>query len=697
MKMKRTILAVLLAVGLVFSLAAQNQVNYLIVNGIVGTSYYKYPDQPRVQISNTGLRLYSGVKITTGAGGQLRLSFPGDAGSQILLQGGTTVEVSKLITQGAAYSSSISLRAGRMRAVVGKIFGTDFDIRTKSAVAGVRGTDYGVGVTPGADDTVYVFGGKVAVQGVMDGGGLSEPSLLGQGDKIGVRLGGLLTPLMRISRDDAGLFRVNYKDLFPGGDGKKDDGKKDDGTKDDGKKDDGTKDDGTKNDGKKDDVKKDDVKKDDPTPTYSGGRTDSSGPVSRTGSSGSTGSSSTGPSWLGGAIGPEVIGDKTWTKMILAPKISAGKFKIQLYLPVIYDANEPLWETSRWYNHDEWDFKDWKDAIHDVLIKIMYVQYGKKDDKVFIRLGNIEDFIVGHGFLMNHYNNAVSYPSVKRVGGQLDLSFKRFGFESMIGDIYRAEIFGGRFYVRPFKKLFKSFAIGVSYINDINPTDAVVTNDNSLIAMTGVDAEIRLPSLGILTWKVFADYGKMAYKSPTHEFGFHKGYGWTYGVMGRLLFFQYKLGYRHLRDGFIPEYFDSNYEFTRGQKFAALMSSLAENYNGWIFEMGLNIEKVGFVKVNFQTYEGIPTGSAIPENKLYFILNLNKGVIPKFHFSFEYERYNIESFEKFFDGIFGTSITTIKLYYEVGAGVEIVGTYRRFYDELGGYTDNYGVQTQIGF
>jgi hypothetical protein len=113
--------------------------------------------------------------------------------------------------------------------------------------------------------------------------------------------------------------------------------------------------------------------------------------------------------------------------------------------------------------------------------------------------------------------------------------------------------------------------------------------------------------------------------------------------------------------------------------------------------MGLNIEKVGFVKVNFQTYEGIPTGSAIPENKLYFILNLNKGVIPKFHFSFEYERYNIESFEKFFDSVFGTSITTIKLYYEVGAGVEIVGTYRRFYDELGGYTDNYGVQTQIGF
>jgi hypothetical protein len=254
-----------------------------------------------VQISNTGLRLYSGVKITTGAGGQLRLSFPGDAGSQILLQGGTTVEVSRLITQGAAYSSSISLRAGRMRAVVGKIFGTDFDIRTKSAVAGVRGTDYGVGVTPGADDTVYVFGGKVAVQGVMDGGGLSAPSLLGQGDKIGVRAGGLLTPLMRITRGDAGLFRVNSMDRSPVGDGKKDDGKKDDGTKDDGKKD----------DGKKDDVKKDDVKKDDPTPTYSGGRTDSSGPASRTGSSGSTGSSSTGPSWLGGAIGPEVIGDKT--------------------------------------------------------------------------------------------------------------------------------------------------------------------------------------------------------------------------------------------------------------------------------------------------------------------------------------------------------------------------------------------------
>ena len=678
MKKMRILLSLLIAIGLVLPLAAQGRVNYLIVRGIVGVSYYKYPGQPRVQIRNTGLRLYKGVKVTTGSGGQLRLSFPGDSGSRILLQGGTTVEVSSLITTGGRYNSRMALRAGRMRAVISKIFGSDFNIRTKSAVAGVRGTDYAMRVVPGGKDTVYVFGGKVAVQGVKGDGGLTAPQILGRGEKIGIRAGGLLLPRMKVSRRDARVFRVDYAKLFKAT--APDTGNKGTtGTTGDKGTTGSTGDSGTTG------------TTGSTTATPPTGKTGSTGSGGKTGSSGSSSSSSSG-GWLGAGIGPEVIGDKTWTKMVLAPKIAVGKFKIQLYLPVIYDANQPLWETSRWYNSDEWDFKDFGDIVHDVLLKIKYVQYGEKEDKVFIRLGSIDDFVIGHGFMMNHYNNSVNYPSEKRVGAQLDIRFKYFGFESMIGDIYRGDIFGGRLYWMPGGG---RFAIGASYVTDVNPDEA--TNPKGIVSTTGLDAEFRLPSLGILTWKLFADYSRMMYKTSTRDYDLDNGYGFTYGVYGRLLFFQYKLAYRYLRNGFVAEYFDSFYETNRAEKFQAFLAQSEADYTGWLFEMGFQKDKLGMIKLNFQTYEGTSTSTANYDNKLYFVLALDKGVIPKFHFSFEYERYNVESFKKLFDSVFATSITTFKIYWEVGEGVEMVGTYRRYYDDDGkDYKDNYSIQTQIG-
>jgi len=659
MKKMRTLFALLLGVGLVLPLAAQGRVNYLVVRGIVGSSYYKYPGQPRIPIRNTGLRLYKGVKVTTGTGARLRLVFPGDSGSRIILQGGATVEVSSLITRGGRYSSVMALRAGRMRAIISKYFGSDFTIRTRSAVAGVRGTDYavGVGATPGSQDTVYVFGGKVAVQSVRPDGGLSAPQLLSRGEKIGIRPGGLLTSRVKITRKDALRFRVDYARLLaraPAADTAK------------------------KDDGKKDDIRKGKTIAQ-PTDKKEGGKQGTS-------SSSSSGSGG----WFGAAIGPEVIGDKTWTTMVLEPGFAFGKFKIQFYIPIIYDANAPIWEPSRWYNSDEWDFTDFGDVIHDILLKIKYVQYGEKEDRVFVRLGSIDDFVIGHGFMMNHYNNTISYPDVKRVGAQLDIRFKYFGFESMIGDIYRGDIFGGRLYLIPGGG---RFAIGGSYITDVNPDES--DNENGIVSTAGLDAEFRLPDLGILTWKLFADFSKMMSRTSSSSYGLDKAYGFSWGVYGRVLLFQYKLAYRHLRNGFVAEYFDSYYESNRAEKFRDYIQSKAD-CTGWLFEMGLQKDELGQVKLNFQTYDRAVT-EAIPDNKLYFIFEIYKGVIPKFHISFEYERTSVESFKKLFEGIFDTSITTLKLYWEAGEGVDLVGIYRRFYDETGKFTDNYAIQTQISF
>lgn len=637
--------------------------NYLIVKQIIGQARYALPGQAPRPITAIGMQLVQGTRIMTGAGTLLKLGYPGDPGTAITLRGNTTANVTALITTGGKYKADFSLRTGRMRAVVSGLFGTDFQVRTRNAVAGVRGTDFGVSYNENSGKSdVMVFAGSVMV-----GSGNLPPVMLSPGFKASVADG-------RILRN-----KLTKADLQQFGNPKVDQP-----------------------------ADNSSAAASSSAPASSSAAASSHG--STTVPSGSTkdprqGSGSTGGTGFGfgGAIGPEVIGDKTWTKMLLTPKLNLGKLKLALYIPIYYDANDgQIWETSRWYNSDEWDFSSFKDFIHDFLLKIQYVQYGDKGDKIFAKFGSIDNFELGHGFLMRNYSNMENFPDIRRIGFQFDLDFKAWGFETMMADIYRGDIFGARFYVKPGKG---RFAIGLSHITDIHPDG---DNDNfPVVWSSSLDVEYRLPSLGILTWKLFADVAKQGYSiHGTYSNAtvnltdvgpkYTDALGMTYGVMGRVLFFNYRLAYRYLKDGFMPEYFDAYYETLRGQRATSLVSGQREDYQGWIFEMGLDLGKIGYFAVNFQEYYGKTAGVDADENKLKVELILKKGVIPKFHADLLYERYNT-SVKDLFDDIFNVNtVATAKLYYEVAEGVEMVATYRRFYDETGASQNTYAIETQFG-
>ncbi len=641
--------------------------NYLIVKDVFGKAFYQYPgEKDRNPISFTGLKLKKGVKIITGANSRLVLSYPSDTATKITLSARTVITVDKLITSGNKNASSFFMPTGRMKAAVSSLFGNDFKIKTKSAVAGIRGTVFAVDAGADNKSQILVFEGKVAVQKVNEmGETIGRVKMLAKNQKIGVSLKKGFSKIKSLASSDFSSF-----------------GEKN------------TSDTDTKLPAD-DTTTKDPVKTDDTTPKKS----DSSGSDSTSSSFG-----------MAGGVGTEVLGGKTWTKMLFTPKLKLGKVELALYLPIYYDASSEgggFLETSLWYNADEWDFKDLKDGIHDFLLKVLYVKIGKKGDKFHAQLGNIDDFTIGHGFLMNKYSNMENFPDIRRVGLIFDLNFKGWGIETMVADIYRADIVGTRFYIKPFGGIFKNLAFGASAVADFNP------DTNAKVFSAALDAEISLPSLGILTWKLFFDVAKNGFKvtdtyngvslagtavtNSAQNFDFADGTGVTYGVMGRMLFFNYRIAYRNLYDGFIPEYFDSRYESRRDIKVATLISGERADYKGWMIEMGVDLGKVGLIQANFQEYYGTVDGSDVTENKLYIIAQMNAGVIPKFHFSFEYERIDI-NFHELFNPFFGAdTITTLKIYYEIGEGINAVATYRRFYDENGDHDESYGIETQFGF
>ncbi len=629
----------------------------LVIQQVIGEAQVKQGEGQWMQ-ARVGMRLLPGMRVRTGGGGLVKASVGSDMSSLVTLRDGV-MDVSEIAIAANNRKAHFMLHSGRIAAAVSGKYNNDFSVRTRTAVAGVRGTEYGVEYSDDEQSNVYVFRGKVDVQSLDAlGQPRGQARSVAAGEKVVVRPTGEVSPVAPIAKPDENRFAMQV-DKAPE---KKDDGKKPDETKDDGKKDDGKKDGGTSRDG-------------------------SAAPASGSGWSGS--------------LGPVVIGDKTWTKMLLAPQFQLGKLTLALYVPIYYDANEPIWETSRWYNADEYDFENFGDFLHDILLKFRFIQYGSKGDEVFVKVGSIDDFVIGHGLIMNNYNNMLQFPSVRKIGLQLDLDFGAVGFESMMADVHETKIFGGRAYVRPFTGFLDRLAFGLSYVTDIRTAPDI--NNYATVFGTGIDFEFPLPSLGVLTWMVFADYATLGYKTTgtvggkaNEEIGFNGGHGWTYGVKGRLLFFKYQLAFRNLSGGFIPEYFDSYYDVERQARAETLIGANRSDFNGWLFETGFDLENVGYVKLNFQEYYGIQGGVATTDNKLTFGAELKKGVVPKFHAVFLYERTHVIG-KELFDNIFGdNTVTTFSLFYEVSEGVEIVGTYRRFYEKGGGYTGSYSIETQMG-
>lgn len=152
-----------------------------------------------------------------------------------------------------------------------------FQVRTKSAVAGVRGTDFLTSFDRmSSKSEVLTFKGTVEVGQPGPGGQMMNPVKVQAGQKTEALPGAPPEPprpvppkemeqQSRETKADTASNKEPSRDSAARDDGKKDDGKKEDGKRDDGRKDDGKKDDTAKrDDGKRDDTaKRDDGKRDD--------------------------------------------------------------------------------------------------------------------------------------------------------------------------------------------------------------------------------------------------------------------------------------------------------------------------------------------------------------------------------------------------------------------------------------------------
>jgi hypothetical protein len=277
----------------------------------------------------------------------------------------------------------------------------------------------------------------------------------------------------------------------------------------------------------------------------------------------------------GGSLrfGPGVttIADTTFLSFTIEPELAFGKLGFGLRLPLLYNPD------SRQIRRTDWN------SSRDYARLIRYLRWGVKRDPLYARIGELTNTQLGHGFVVYYYNNNVDLDYPKR-GLQFDLDFKRFGFETLISNLGRQELYGGRGYVRPLQFLaspppiVRNLALGATFITD---RDARLSEPLNIV---GLDIEQPLLHVDPADVYLYLDWSNIADWA-----GQKNGHGFAYGVAtdvrGIMGLFEIgaKFELRDLSEGFAAGLINPLYDIKKAEYLAGLATQPATS--GWLGEL----------------------------------------------------------------------------------------------------------------
>jgi hypothetical protein len=288
---------------------------------------------------------------------------------------------------------------------------------------------------------------------------------------------------------------------------------------------------------------------------------------------------------------------ESWSKLGFQPDLAIGRFGIGLDLTFRFqlypaDGSTPF----RLYTPD-WIPSGTKTIWDIYLPKVMYVRYGLRGvDPLYAKLGSINDFTLGNGLIVSNYSNTRFLPDLRLFGLQVGVDGAIFkvpyiGFEALTGNLAKLDVVGGRVFLRPLAFLGSSLLgrlqIGGTAVVDQNPLLYVDSANlgsypaSSLIYVLGGDVTLPILTGKALALTAFAE-GAMEMNDAMGLIG---------GIRGKLLgFVNYGAQIRYLQEGFVPSYFDSNYDLYRAERFDYVQNTSAGAFTpGWFANLGFEL------------------------------------------------------------------------------------------------------------
>jgi len=370
----------------------------------------------------------------------------------------------------------------------------------------------------------------------------------------------------------------------------------------------------------------------------------------------------------------------TWNSLGFQPDLALGPFGVGLDLTLRFKLMPSVNTAIELYPGDwlpeEGSGKTYLDLY---LPKIMYVRYGLRGDPLFVKLGSIDDLTLGNGFIVGEYANTRFLPSQRVFGLDVGIDgalfkFPYVGIELLTGNLARFDVFGGRLFARPLVgteiPVFKDLQVGASIAMDRGVAGLGSAETFDQVAVYGAD--VFLPILGGQVFPLAA-FAEVAFE-PNGSSGAMIGAG------GRLIgVITYAAQLRVLGNGFVPVYFDANYDLFRVQKAAVMQADLdpeGTGFAGWMAKAGASLfeDKLYFsasVDGPFKEAPVVDSSNSAEYPHLRGVVGMAEGVLGGFFVSGSYDKYFIGKNNAFFADLIDPSdaVITAAFNYKTGAAV----------------------------
>lgn len=595
-----------------------------------------------------GIALNPGDQIITGdTSAEIRLD---PNGSILRLAPDTRFVVEGLQGRDGAQENAFAMERGRMRMVAARLISGEenrYSVRTPTAVAGVRGTDFGLVSLPedaeNALEELFVFTGEVA----FESGLIGETITLGGGERADVYGEEFQPQIMSQAEVSERREGLEFVALDP-----------------------------ADVPSPEDQAHQESEEEEEEEPTDV-----ASEPVPEVSDEPAEETDGLGDRMFenlarisGLQVGSVTINEETWAQAVFQPRLSIGRLSLELYLPITYREN--IFDAGEWYRpegNNEWSFgtdQDWsneplvalEDLATDVALKIKSLEFGERGDGFYLKTGNLSNLTIGQGLLMRNYANDMDFPTVRRVGFNLGFDLNRWGLETVVNDLVAPEIYAGRLYFRPAMPVTAA-AVGFSAITDIAPGNqallAEVQTADPLFLNVGADLEIPILNRAILSLTGFAEGGGLipylredtTYDGESINSGLKtdalvdfssgelRNFGWSAGVRGNVTFLDYRLEYRSFDGIFRPAFYGPSYDRLRGtyaeETLQYLANTEAEQYDlqtmGVAGEAGASILDLIYLSAGyFWPWEITDDGTWQGSNEDEFLLSveLQEGLLP---------------------------------------------------------------------
>lgn len=304
---------------------------------------------------------------------------------------------------------------------------------------------------------------------------------------------------------------------------------------------------------------------------------------------------------------------------------------------------------------------------------LRYVEYD--DQQKGLRYGVLDGVTLGHGLIMKNYTT--------RRGSQVLLTNEQMGLKGYYDfGQYVVRGMGTRsniYYARLEERINPQLTLGQYYVSDTTGRRIVqpdsTTKQYPAVSAIGIDATMPLP----YNFEGRAEAGQLM----NYGNGFSAGLSWAYNLL--VADASFLAEYRMLDKGFVPGYFNAEYESNPVDLASAEASGVAKN--GYLVQLGVNALGLASLTAAYEAYQ---------DSNASLKADLTARLSDQVRVRGYYEQPNFVDYRSI--SLEEGAIMGADVAYQVNSYTELITHYKRAYDPATGQVkDNQYYEVRLSF